>query len=250
VGGAGTGGGVKLAAVIAAYQAAPWVGGVARETTRYIPEVLVVDDGSDDDTAARARSADVEVVSLTSNQGKGAALRHGFGHVFGSGFDAALTLDADGQHLPGEIPKLIAAWRDGADLVLGSRDHAFGEMSTVRRNSNRMSSRLISFAAGRRFRDVQTGFRIYSRDLIDATGFPESRFDAESAVVVRASRHGFRIDTVPILLGFVDGRRTSHYRPVVDSLRIARSVVRARLEFVLRRRDIRQSAKPALPGSD
>jgi glycosyltransferase involved in cell wall biosynthesis len=80
---------MKPVAIIAAYQAAAWVGEVARLTAELLPDVLVVDDGSDDDTAAQARSAGVEVISLPLNCGKGAALRHGFGHVFRRGFDAA-----------------------------------------------------------------------------------------------------------------------------------------------------------------
>ena len=78
--------------------------------------------------------------------------------------------------------------------------------------------------------DIQTGFRLYTPELIQHTGFPEPRFEAESAVVVRALRRGLRITTVPIHLAVVDGRNTSHYRPVVDSLRIAKAVTKARLE--------------------
>jgi hypothetical protein len=104
-------------------------------------------------------------------------------------------------------------------------------MVAARRVANRLSSWAISWAAGQPLSDVQTGFRLYTRRLVEATGFPETRFDAESAVVVRAGRRGFRIVTVPVRLGFADGRTTSHYRPLVDSLRIARSVMRARLDL-------------------
>jgi hypothetical protein len=124
----------------------------------------------------------------------------------------------------------MAAFGDGADLILGTRGHLFEEMGAVRRTSNRLSSRAISMVAGARLDDVQTGFRIYSKTLIAATGFPEPRFEAESAVVVRAVRKHRSIVSVPIRLGFVDGRTTSHYRPLIDSLRIARAVIRARLE--------------------
>ena len=103
-------------------------------------------------------------------------------------------------------------------------------MSPVRRFSNTLSSRLISSVAGRTMLDIQTGFRLYTRRLIDAVGFPEARFQAESAVVVRTLRRGFELATVPIELARVDGRSTSHYRPLVDSLRIARAVARARFE--------------------
>lgn len=220
-----------LAAVIPAYQAAPSVGAVVRGTLHHVAEVLVVNDGSTDGTAEEARRAGARVISHPSNLGKGAALSTAFRDLFGRGFDAVLTLDADGQHLPEEIPKLLAAVGQ-ADLILGVRDHLFGEMSAVRRASNRLSSRAISFAAGQRLNDIQTGFRFYSRRLVETVGFPESRFEAESAVVVRAARRGFRVLTVPVHLAFADGRTTSHYRPLIDSLRIAGAVTRARLEML------------------
>ena len=222
----------SLAAAIPAYQAAPTVGRVVRGVLAMVPEVLVIDDGSTDATAAEARRAGARVLSLPENRGKGAALAAAFQDLFGRGFDGVITLDADGQHLPEEIPKVLAAAED-ADLVLGIRDHLFCEMSVVRRASNRLSSKAISFAAGQCFTDIQTGFRFYSRRLIETVGFPEARFEAESAVVVRAARKGFKVVTVPVRLGFADGRTTSHYRPLLDSLRIAGAVTRARLEEML-----------------
>jgi len=193
--------------------------------------VAVIDDGSTDDTARRALGAGAEVIPIGSNHGKGAALRRAFAILFERGFEAVLTLDADGQHLATDIPALVDGWARGADLVLGTREHLFSDMAPIRKISNRVSSRLISFAAGQPLRDVQTGFRVYSRRLIQETGFPESRFDAESSVVVRAARLGFTLAFVPISLGVVDGRATSHYQPIVDSARIARAVIRAWLEF-------------------
>lgn len=225
----------SIAAVIPAYQAAPSVGAVVRGTRSQIAEVLVVDDGSADGTAEAAQAAGARVLSFPENRGKGAALRTAFTDLFGRGYEAVITLDADGQHLPEEIPKLLAV-AEQADLVLGVRDHLFAEMGAVRRASNRLSSRAISLAAGRRLTDIQTGFRLYRRPLIEAVGFPESRFEAESAVVVRAARRGFRILAVPVRLGFADGRLTSHYRPLIDSLRIAGAVSRAGLEMMLKGR--------------
>jgi glycosyltransferase involved in cell wall biosynthesis len=221
---------MRIAAAIPAFQAGASVGDVIRRTRDVLPEVLVVDDGSSDATAEAARAAGAELVAHPVNRGKGAALVTAFRTLFARGCDAVVTLDADGQHLPEEIPKLLEAARGGADLVLGTRDHLFAEMVAARRVANRLSSWAISWAAGQSLSDVQTGFRLYTRRLVEATGFPETRFDAESAVVVRAGRRGFRIVTVPVRLGFADGRTTSHYRPLVDSLRIARSVMRARLD--------------------
>lgn len=221
----------RIVAVIPAYQAAPSIADVVAGTLQQLPEVLVVDDGSTDETGRRAREAGAEVVRHERNLGKGRALRTAFELAFGRGASAIVTLDADGQHLPQEIPHLLAAC-GAADLIIGSRHALFAEFGHVRRASNRVSSLMISAVAGRPLVDIQSGFRLYTRELIAATGFPERRFEAESAVVVRAARIGFRIVSVPVRLGFADGRLTSHYRPLVDSLRIAGAVTRARMEMV------------------
>jgi glycosyltransferase involved in cell wall biosynthesis len=218
---------MRIAITIPAYDAAYSVGDVAQRSLALFPDVLVVDDGSRDGTADKARAAGAEVHSFPHNRGKGAALGTAFTILFSRGFDAVITVDADGQHLPEEIPQLLA-YKDEADLILGTRDHLFAQMGHVRRMSNRLSSRAISWAAGQLFSDVQTGFRLYTRQVIEKAGFPESGFEAESAVVVRAVRHGLRVITTPVKLGKADGRGTSHYRPVTDSVRIAAGVVRAR----------------------
>jgi len=218
----------RLAAAIPAYDAQASIGEVVRRTRSLFENVLVVDDGSSDATARAAAEAGARVLRHPRNLGKGRALLTAFEDLFGRGFPAVVTLDADGQHLPEQIPRLVAAIDSGADLVIGCRRHLFDQMHPLRRASNRFSSRAISWFAGRPFADVQCGFRVYTRALVDRTGFPEPRFEAESAVVVRAARLGMQVVCVPVELGFADGRTTSHYRPVIDSLRIAGAVIRAR----------------------
>lgn len=220
----------SVAAAIPAFQAEETVGDVVRGTLELVAEVLVVDDGSTDSTSSAACTMGARVVRHRRNLGKGSALRTAFTDLLARGFSTVITLDADGQHLPGEIPRLLEGARGGADLVLGSRTHLFAEMHPLRRASNRGSSWAISCIAGTAVLDAQSGFRLYTRNLLERTGFPESRFEAESAVIVRAGRLGFRVTCVPVALGVVDGRATSHYRPLADSLRIAGAVIRARLE--------------------
>jgi glycosyltransferase involved in cell wall biosynthesis len=222
----------RLAVAIPAFEAAASIATVVRRVLAMSAEVIVVDDGSGDGTGDAARACGIPVLTHAVNLGKGRALKTAFDHLFGSGYDAVVTIDADGQHPPEEMPKLLTPWHEGADLVLGTRDHLYGAMGRVRAASNGTSSWLISHVAGATFPDCQTGYRLYTRRLIETVGFPEPRFEAESAVLVRAVRQGFRVVGVPVGLDEADGRLTSHYRPIVDSFRIAGAVARARFEVL------------------
>lgn len=219
-----------VAIAIPAYDAAGTVANVVRRSLGTGYPVLVVNDGSSDRTAEVAATAGARVISHPENLGKGRALRTAFHDLFAGGFNVVVTLDADGQHPPEEISHLLSAVDGGAELVLGTRRHLFSGMSRLRRTSNTLSTWLISRVAGTDLADAQTGFRAYTRTLVEKTGFPEARFEAESAVLVRAGRMGLPIAFVPIRLEVVDGTSTSHYRPLVDSFRIAGAVSRARVE--------------------
>jgi len=219
-----------MAVAIPAYEAEATLGNVVRRALASGLDVLVVDDGSSDMTSEVAREAGARLLGHPENKGKGRALQTAFTDLFGRGFEAVITLDADGQHSPEEIPRLLDAAREGADLILGVRQDQFQQMSWARRSSNRASSWAISRLAGVSLADTQTGFRLYTRRLIEVAGFPEARFEAESAILIRAARLGFRIISVPVRLDVADGRATSHYRPILDSFRIVGAVMQARLE--------------------
>jgi glycosyltransferase involved in cell wall biosynthesis len=217
---------VKVLALIPALNAERTLPKIVGETRRQLEPVIVIDDGSSDRTGDVARAAGAMVLRHEVNRGKGAALKTGFAWALANGYDGVITLDADGQHLPSEIPKFLAA---RGDLIIGGRDHLFQHMLPRRRNANRFSAWCISKCAGVRVPDSQSGFRFYSAELLRALQLRADGFDMESEVIVRAGRRGFRIVTIPIDLGFVDGISTSHYKPLKDTLRIAWTVSRTRL---------------------
>ena len=215
--------------VIPAFNAERTVGAVIRACRDVLDDVLVIDDGSVDRTAAVALEAGARVISHSTNRGKGAALKTGFGYAMQRAYDSVITLDADGQHLPREIPKfLVARAETKADLIIGGRAHLFHQMLPRRRMANRFSAWSIAHCSRTNVTDSQSGFRLYSSELLLKARLRTDGFDLESEVIVRAGCDGFKVITIPIDLGFVDGLSTSHYKPVADSLRIFWTVTRAR----------------------
>lgn len=184
-------------ALIPAYQEAPRVAAVVQTTRQYLP-VLVVDDGSTDDTASEAQAAGATVIRQVPNAGKGAALRAGFRQALADGAAAVVTLDADGQHDPAEIPAFLATFqarRPG--LIVGRRD--FGEMPPVRRLSNILGGAAVSLALGRIVPDNQSGYRLISRELMRAMlDSDESGFEFEVEMIARCVALGLPLDWVPI----------------------------------------------------
>ena len=219
---------MKVVALIPALNAERTLPRVLEETRKQIEPVIVIDDGSSDRTGDVAREGGAIVLRHDINRGKGAALKTGFAWALENGYEGVITLDADGQHLPSEIPKFLAA---SGDLIIGGRAHLFQHMLPRRRNANRFSAWCISKCAGVPIPDSQSGFRFYSANLLRSIRMRADGFDMESEVIVRAGRRGFRIVTIPIELGFVDGISTSHFKPLKDTLRIAWTVSRTRLGF-------------------
>ena len=217
---------MKVAVLIPALNAERTLASVVTQARQQLEPVVVIDDGSTDRTGDVAREAGAIVLRHDVNRGKGGALKTGFAWALENGFDGVVTLDADGQHLPHEIPKFLAA---EGDLIIGGRAHLFGGMLPRRRIANRFSAWCIAKTSGARVTDSQSGFRFYSANMLRAIELRTDGFDMESEVIVRAGRRGFHIVTIPIDLGFVDGIATSHYKPLKDTLRIAWTVTRARL---------------------
>ena len=187
----------EIVALIPAYEEGPRIGAVVEAARRHVP-VVVVDDGSTDDTAGRAEAAGATVIRQLPNAGKGAALRAGFRHALDQGVAAVVTLDADGQHDASEIPVFLDAFaRSRPELVIGRRD--FGQMPPVRRLSNVLGGLALSAALGRNVPDNQSGYRLIGRVLMRAMlASDESGFEFEVEMIARCIALGLPLEWVPI----------------------------------------------------
>jgi glycosyltransferase involved in cell wall biosynthesis len=215
-----------IIAVIPGYNEGPRIADVVGAAAAHLP-VLVVDDGSSDDTAARARAVGATVIEQRPNQGKGAALRAGFRRALADGADAVLTLDADGQHDPAEIPAFLLALaaEPRPDLVIGRRD--FRAMPPIRRLSNVLGGRAFSWAVGRPIPDNQSGYRLVSRRIVEATlASDEHGFAFEVEQITTAIRMDSTIAWVPIRTIYAGA--PSHIRPIAHIREFTRIVRQAR----------------------
>jgi glycosyltransferase involved in cell wall biosynthesis len=219
-------GGGSVAVVIPAYQAAATIGAVVAASARTLPAaaLYVVDDGSRDGTGGGGRGNGATVLVHPRNLGKGAALRTGIDRALADGAAIIVTLDADGQHPPEEIPRLVAPIARGeADVVLGARART-GAMPLGRRCTNWLSAVLASRIGGRPVPDAQTGFRALARRAAELVRPRETRYDFEAAFLLEALVQGLRVRSVPIATVYAG--RPSHFRHWDDTWRLARVFTR------------------------
>ena len=218
----------RIAAVIPAYQEEKYVSEVARRARAQLQNVLVVDDGSTDTTAERARSSGVDVVIHPQNRGRGESIKTGLRYWLERGSEYVVLLDADGQHLPEEISRFVeaAASDNQAKIFVGSRMNDTSTMPFVRRIVNRYMSGKISRACGQQIPDTQCGFRMLHRDIIPEVLSGASRFEYETEMLIIASRKGHRVASVPITTVYSD--EISSINPVRDTLRFFKLMRRYR----------------------
>ena len=190
-------------------------------------EIIVVDDGSVDATAARAEAAGARVIRLGRNCGKGHALRIG---IEGSSAAILVFLDTDGQDDPGEIPLLLAALDAGADLVVGSRFLGRfdpGAITPLNRVGNRALTGVVNVLFGSRLTDTQAGFRAVRRSLFERLALAAQRYDIETDLLLQAMKAGGRVVEVPVRRG-ARQHGSSGLNPIVDGLRILSRILRVR----------------------
>lgn len=217
----------NIAAIIPAYQEEKHVRDVVERTLRQVDHVLVVDDGSTDQTAANATAAGAEVIVHERNLGKGESIKTGLRHCLErGGYGHIVILDADGQHLPEEIARFIAAAPLGAQLLVGTRMKDVRRMPFIRKVVNRYMSHTISRVCGQDIPDTQCGFRMLHADVVPHLLHGSERFEYETEMLIIVSRKGYRIDSVPISTVYLD--EVSSIHPVRDSIRFFKLIRRYR----------------------
>ena len=180
----------------------------------------MIDDGSQDDTAEAAKLSGVELIIHQHNRGKGAALRSGFDLALNKGYEAVITIDADGQHDPTFIPSFINLIDTGHwDIIVGSRRNAFGRMSFARYLSNSITTTVVSILAGTKISDSQSGYRIIRSNVLNTIKLNTTRYQMESELLIKAGRQGFKIGSLEITN--IPGS-TSHISHLKDTLRFVK----------------------------
>jgi glycosyltransferase involved in cell wall biosynthesis len=209
---------VKAAAIVPAYNEAAAIASVVEGVRPIVDRVIVVDDGSTDGTAERARNAGADVIVHARNRGKGHAVRTGLARAFEADVTHVLLLDGDMQHLPAEARSLLdEAERSGADVVIGERMFDRSRMPASRYHANRLGSRALSWFVGVPVRDTQCGFRVFRTDMLRSFPLHATGYEIETEMLVKVRRRGGRIAAVPV--SAVYAGQTSKLRPLRDTTR-------------------------------
>ena len=216
----------RYCVVIPAFDAAKTVGELVQRIKPQGLSVVVIDDGSHDQTASIASEHGALVISHLRNQGKGSALRTGFEYALRSRYDGVITLDGDGQHDPAEIPRLV---REGeiqhAGIVVGNRMRNGSSMPRVRRWTNTVMSAIVSLVVRQRIPDSQCGFRFIRKEVLEAVPLRAKRFEIETELLLHAARQRWKIISVPVT-SIYQNHHQSYIRPVRDAIRFFGLVLR------------------------
>lgn len=203
------------------------IGAVVTRTREFLPAVLVIDDGSTDQTFRSAEQAGAVALRQPERKGKGAALALGFDWGLKNGFVWGLTLDGDGQHAAEDIPNLLReAERSAADVVVGNRMGRLESMPLIRRWVNQWMSARLSSLAKTSIPDTQCGFRLLRLELVSRATVTTTQYDFESELLIEVARLGGTISSAPVQTIYAEEQSKIH--PVRDTLRWFRWMHRAR----------------------
>ncbi len=192
--------------------------------------VLVVDDGSTDNTAAVAAQEADSVIKNERNLGKGMSLNRGITWLLeNSDFDYIITMDGDGQHSPADIDKFISEAEKGTAIVVGNRMLNPSGMPRIRVITNCFMSWFLSRIAGQNIPDTQCGYRLIKGEVLRKIIIETSKFEIESEIIIKAARLGFRIKSIPIRSIYF-GTQSSKIHPFIDTLRFIKFILRLKDE--------------------
>jgi glycosyltransferase involved in cell wall biosynthesis len=214
---------VRVLAGIAAYNEARYIGSILLQARQYVDEVIVVDDGSKDNTAKIAELAGATVIRHDKNRGKGAAIQSILAEAKRRNPDILILLDADSQHDPNEIPSLIKAILEGSDLVIGSREAQKGKTPTYRRIGQKVLLRSTRLLTKNRLSDSESGFRALSPKAIDELELKEHGFAIESEMISDAADKNLKLAEVPI--SNIYTRDGSTFNPVKHGLGVLSRII-------------------------
>ena len=217
----------RICILIPAYNAQETLGSVLKKIEPFKIDTVVIDDGSSDETKRVALENGVHLLEHPFNLGKGAALRTGFQYLLQRDYHLVITLDADGQHDPSEIPSLLKIFQTvNPDLLIGSRAAEFGKMIFLRRFWNRLGVKAVARLCHADITDSQSGFRIIRTEVLKGMDLSTSRFETELELLMNACKRGFSVLSVPIKTQKVDGTGSSHFRPVIDTWLVCKIFLR------------------------
>jgi glycosyltransferase involved in cell wall biosynthesis len=209
-----------ISAVIPAFNEAATIRDLTQRTLLQLSKVVVVDDGSTDATAEQIADLPIQLICHRENQGKATSLLHGVEAARRAGAECIVTLDGDGQHAPEEIQRLLSAHHEYPDcIIIGARLRNCEAAPRARRFANGFADFWISWAAGVRIKDSQSGFRVYPMKLLEDVNVPHNKghgFVFESEILIEAVQAGFSCHSIPIESRYPRRARKSHFRPVAD----------------------------------
>jgi glycosyltransferase involved in cell wall biosynthesis len=206
----------KIAAVIPFFNEKHTINQIVQSTVNYVNSVIAVDDGSTDNSSENITLLEnVTVIRNNTNRGKGFALRKGFNYAVENGYESIITLDADLQHNPDEIPLLCSKLNE-YPIVIGNRLNNVSGMPLQRRLSNKITSFLLSIKTGQKVLDSQSGFRAYRAEVIKNITTTKDGYEAESEILIKAARNGYRIGFADI--STIYGNEISKMNPVTSTI--------------------------------
>jgi len=205
--------GKKIIVIIPAFNEERFIGSVILKLKKLPVDIIVVDDGSTDETVSIAKMAGVVVFSQDSNEGKGVTLNTGFHAARESSPDVIVMLDADGQHLPEELPRIIRPILTGeADIVVGSRYiQNTSNTPLIRRWGHRFINLATTLPSGLSVSDSQSGYRAFSRRAFELADFHSTGFSVESEMQFLAHEHNLKVMEVPITIRYTDKAKRSSF---------------------------------------